>query len=359
MYRVRQSAVYHLVLCFLLLLSALVVGTRDLSVGEDTYNYATHYYRTQDCKCLVGGYELGFKLLTYFVAMTGASIEVYFTVVASVLFLAVWITLSQFIMLLDVPIPERWRVRTAMLSLVLVSPFFLSASINVLRHGISAFFLLTSIALFLRRKWVSAICVFSLAALFHRTALLYVFVFPCLKLGGRHPFPRVVLMAVVGLSVMYAVGAAEALVKGVSSVTGLPIHETVSLYGAHSSYKRGSRLDFLVFSLGWLALGRIASRFLVLRSYKGRYSVLLFVYSLLLVPFLLFGWGSYSDRFLLVPWHFIPVLLGSALSLSRIRSGIGGLLWTSVTLAAHVIFVVSVWQDEAVINMILASLGPR
>lgn len=83
--RVRGAGLSNLIVVTCLLVTVLVVGTRDSSIGSDTIAYVRYYDVVRDCRCLVGRYELGFEFLTLLVALTGAPLTVYLSVVAGLL----------------------------------------------------------------------------------------------------------------------------------------------------------------------------------------------------------------------------------------------------------------------------------
>src|SRR5690606_28947412 len=89
--------------------------------------------------------------------------------------------------------------------------------------------------------------------------------------------------------------------SNLSKLTGIDVHGMFANYAAHVTYyRRGVRWDFLLFSLGWFIGGIVANRSFISMLHRPVYEKMGDLYGLFLVPFLLFGWGNYSDRLLLV-----------------------------------------------------------
>src|SRR5690606_14504997 len=148
--------------------------------------YLKYYHRVQECRCFNGLFEPGFELLTLLIATTGASPEIYLSVVAALLVLSVWSFLNNLCSLFEFNSVVAWKMRFAVLSIVLMSPFFFSGSVNVIRHGLSAFLVLNAAILVLRGQWFTAAMSGVLSVLIHRTAVLYLPFLPFVRSSRRY-----------------------------------------------------------------------------------------------------------------------------------------------------------------------------
>lgn len=352
--KIRGAMLSNLLVFICLVAIVLVIGMRDVSVGTDTVNYVRNYYRVRDCACLEGKFEPGFQILTFLVASTGVSSATYLSILAALLVLLVWLFLNNMSQMFNYSNVIVWKTRLATLIFILISPFFFNASVNVLRHGLSAFFLLNTATFFLRNQWSRVILFGLLAVLFHRTALLYLPLVTVLNVINTERRRRVFYIVLLGLAAAYSVGLSEEIVKVLSKLTGIDVHGMFANYHAHVTYyRRGVRWDFLLFSLGWFIGGIVANRSFISMLHRPVYEKMVDLYGLFLVPFLLFGWGNYSDRLLLVPWQLIPVIVSGALVLSRIRIRSHGSVYLLGLLGATIVFVVSVIHNEAFIRWLL------
>lgn len=352
--KIRGAMLSNLLVFICLVAIVLVIGMRDVSVGTDTVNYVRNYYRVRDCACLEGGFEPGFQILTFLVASTGVSSATYLSILAALLVLLVWLFLNNMSQMFDYSNVIVWKTRLATLIFILISPFFFNASVNVLRNGLSAFFLLNTATFFLRNQWSRVILFGLLAVLFHRTALLYLPLVTVLNVINTERRRRVFCIVLLGLAAAYSVGLSEEIVKVLSKLTGIDVHGMFANYAAHVTYyRRGVRWDFLLFSLGWFIGGIVANRSFISMLHRPVYEKMVDLYGLFLVPFLLFGWGNYSDRLLLVPWQLIPVIVSGALVLGRIRIRSHGSVYLLGLLGATIVFVVSVIHNEAFIRWLL------
>lgn len=359
MSRVRGAGLSNLIVVTCLLVTVLVVGTRDSSIGSDTIAYVRYYDVVRDCRCLVGRYELGFEFLTLLVALTGAPPTVYLSVVAGLLVWLVWNFQRNLVRIVGDSAVVNWKLRIAVLTLILVSPFFFSASVNVLRHGLSAFMILNCALLIQRKRWVQASGLGIAAILFHRTAVLYLVLLPVWTLLNTPRARRLVVTTLIVLAAAYGLRITEEAVRSVSSLTGLDVYTMVKDYGLGAThYRRGTRWDFLLFSMAWFVFGVMASKGWIKFAYRTSFRTLVDLYGLMLIPFLLFGWGSFSDRFLFVPWQLIPVIVGGVVTLGRLRLHSKGIPYLLGLLGASLGLVLSVTLNQSLISWVLRGIVP-
>jgi hypothetical protein len=298
-----------------LLVLVVIVGSRGFA-GTDTTNYIYNLNSTVDCDCIVGqyNYEIGFQALTYILSLPNLGNDFYLTGLCLALFFIANVAVKKAGYFLGYLGSERVRFEYLAFFFLLTSPFFVSVSINVLRQGLAAFFVFSAFLCFAQRQWVKG-TVFSLfATSMHYSAMLSVILVPILFLRVR-----TVLVIAVLLSISYASGISEYLVRLFSDLTGLPIYTFVSNFGEGMEYRSGVRLDFLFFSWFWILFVSVVTPRWVDVRYRNGLWVLCKIYVVLLFPFLVVGFGSFSDRYAIVSWLFMSILVGAMCSALRVR----------------------------------------
>lgn len=309
---------------------AVFTGLRDGSVGTDTEVYSAIYTQIRDCNCFVDGVEPLFALLALVVGYFESSPAIFFISVSLIQFGLAYL-LSVALRALSFKDGGGKSFQLLFFSLVLASPFFLNAQVNLLRQGIGApLVLLSAVYFFRRRFWLSLLSAV-IAIGFHYSSVLFLVLFPLLRLERKW------LYALVGLLAgAYILGATESLVGAASELVGFPIYSFFQDYGADADYGRGVRYDFLAISVLPLVMLQVIN--LVFKSwlFVDRVDGAERIYLLLLVPFLLLGWGAFSDRYLLNAWLFAPALI--ALMLARFVPGRGALLAVTLVFVAVVVY---------------------
>ena len=284
---------------------AMFVGTRNLSVGTDTINYQAYFASTQSCMCLNPPFEPGFQVLTMVVAALGVGSAVYFFVLSLAMFFIVNAIAAEMCRQAGYGTESARLFRYLILALFLISPFFVTANINVLRSGISGLLVVYALLALSDRRWKAYLAVSALAVSIHYSSLLYV-------LSGALVFvkPRALVVGVAALSVAYATGLTETVMTALMQGAGVDFLSFALNYGAEAEYKTGVRLDFLLFS--WLAITPILPAALGRPTYNAvphLAAKVLNIYLVLLIPFLLLGYKAFSDRYALPAWLFLSVVM--------------------------------------------------
>jgi hypothetical protein len=200
------------------------------------------------------------------------------------------------------------RLLPAATMVLLLSPVFVNAAINATRQGLAAFPIIAALLAFQRRSWFAFAVMSAVATGFHFSALLYIALAPVLLLPPR--WLRVV--AALGFAA-YATGLTMMAVRILSPAA----FAVVMAYGTDATYRAGVRLDFAAFSLFWYGLPMLLVR-TVREPWAGRIVDLQGVYLVLMLPFLLVGWGNYSNRFLLPAWLYASLVLAALCVHSRL-----------------------------------------
>lgn len=313
------------------LVVTVLVGVRDLSVGTDTLNYANNFLSIQSCNCFPGRLEPGFQIFTWLLAITSLGTGFYFFSVSLSIFVIVYHLSSRVGGLLG---GEQWKVKYWILICLLVSPFFVSANINTIRQGLASFFVFFAMFALVERKWRS-FCLYSIVSIsFHYFSGVLVLL--SLALFFSLPF---LLMITGGLSVIYGLGFSAVIVKFVSDFTGLGIYSFVMDYMAGAEYRSGVRFDFLVFSWFWVVFFWAVSVFFLKPEQRRSFRLLVKIYLILLIPFFLFGFGNYSNRYLYPAWLFLPFIMGGLIGTLRFSVRGASVVLPGVLVASCSVFI--------------------
>lgn len=277
---------------------AISAGFRNENVGEDTLAYIDSYNQFGE-----GGYkfELFYYLLEKFFSTNKFPVGFFFCLIS---FIGIF-----FLLRTTREINYTFYHRNDNLTLVLIflillaSPFFYSVEFNVIRHGVSIFALICSIVTFASSKKKLQLVVAAIfAAGFHYTGIIYLII--CFALLHTKWLWSV---AVGSFAIIYFTGLTGGIIERFSNITGIDIYNFITEYGVAAEYKSGFRIDFLLFSIALgLVLELQSAPFIWGRDKFIRN--LIKIYWLLLVPFLLFGFGAFSDRFLIAPWIYFSII---------------------------------------------------
>lgn len=279
---------------------AFIVGNRSTYVGTDTENYMYFYDQVIACNCSPAGFEPIFGFLARGLAILSTEVDLLFICISFLqLFLLVAMSrqLSQYLGF------ERNDYRVILLTVAFsfLSPFFMAAQINIIRQGVAALAVCSAIIAMAEKRLRPALIWGVLAIGFHFSAVLYIAVLPLFYLKFRN---RAVIFGL--LVCCYTLGLSEILIRIVSETLNISLYSLVANYGVEADYRSGVRIDFLLFSLAPIAgaiILHINSTSVLFRERIKRIGEL---YSLLLLPFLLLGWGGYSDRYAFGAWMLLP-----------------------------------------------------
>ncbi|WP_189007173.1 EpsG family protein [Deinococcus malanensis] len=270
------------------LIYAFYWGNRDFNVGSDTVTYVALFraYLLRSPGLLSTG-DPGF------LALMGA-VET-FTHNPSALLLAFCVLIALFFYVAGVLVIKKAQYILLYVVLLLISPYYLSININILRHGLT-----TAIAIFLMalvlsyRNILLKLATFYVPTLFHSVGGLIVL--PMIW-GTKKMFPLVFWVP-------------AALISAFSELYAPLFSQFIpSDYGTYvtvnAGYRTGFRPDFILFSA-------IPLLFTLIVPY-GKMSVetrwVLNAYLLMNGFGHLMNFVSYSDRFLTSSWTLLPLLV--------------------------------------------------
>ncbi|GLQ51922.1 EpsG family protein [Dyella flava] len=298
----------------------LLVGTRSIDVGTDTYVYA-EFFRTLHGGSPETRFEPGFLLVTRVLSVIGFSVEAYQMVLFGILLATAIVAVRHYFDYLGAR-HGLMTLLTASLMFLLFSPMFVNASINAVRQGLAALLVFTALLAFQQRQWRTFFIYGVLATSFHYSSLMYL-VFAPLLLNLK--LLRVI--AVVAF-LAYVAGLTMIVVRTASPF----IYNTVMDYSLSSKYRSGVRIDFAVFSIFWYALPFIMAP-MVRKPIRSRINDSTAVYLVMLLPFFAVGWGNFSNRYLLPAYLAISLMVAAIFCFNRLS-----ILRNPILLRAGLIF---------------------
>lgn len=310
---------------------AVLIGTRDLNIGTDTANYARWHEVIADCRCLWGNVELGFNMFSLVISLISNSVVFYFICISLMLFVMTNI-ISEKVAGLDNQFDHKNKqlILVFILLAFLLSPFYVSAHINAIRQGMAAFVVFYAFLSLCDRGWIKFVIASALAISIHSSSIMYLAIFPLLLL----PF-RILLAISAGLSLIYAIGFSEIIVRYISDLFNLPLYDYVTGYRSEVTYQGGVRYDFLIFSWLGLLFGLVGRYF---SNSKTVLTSLLNIYIVLLIPFLVLGFANFSNRYVYTAWLFLSVLAAYAAYSIPIGLRVKSFVYPYGIIAGQVIF---------------------
>lgn len=308
----------------------IVVGSRSIDVGTDTYVYAGFFHEIR------GGpistrFEPGFLLITRLLSLSGFSVEAYQSILFGILLLMAAIASRRYFDYLG-STHGYLTFLVACLMFLFISPMFVNASINAVRQGLAALPVFTALLAFHQRQWRSFFIYGLIATSFHYSSLLYLAFAPLLLVNLR-----LLRIAAIVAFIAYCAGVTQIVVRAVAPF----IYNAVMDYSLGAKYKSGVRIDFAVFSIFWYILPFMLSS-IVRKPYSTRIKDSTAVYLVMLLPFFVLGWGNFSNRYLLSSYLAASMMVAAIFfhsRLSLLRNPIllrGGLIVSSIVFFYYV-----------------------
>jgi hypothetical protein len=302
-----EGAITVMLLAAVATFACWLIATRSLDTGTDTQVYA-NFFSDLANHPIQTRLEPGFVYISMLVHGLGFGIPGYQAVLFGLLLLTVLVSTRAFYQYLDATIGYITFLSAAVM-LLLLSPVFVNSSINAVRQGLAALLVFTALLAFEQRQWWRFYAYALIAALLHFSSALYLAFAPMLFLGHR----RLGYVAIAAFFI-YASGTSMHVVQSLSPA----VYNIVMEHAANPNFRSGVRLDFALFSMAWYALPFVAAP-LVQQPYRERLKQATSLYLVMLLPFFLFGWGFFSNRYLLPAWQAASLIVAAMLSLSRFR----------------------------------------
>ncbi|MBO8140916.1 MAG: EpsG family protein [Firmicutes bacterium] len=298
-------------------LLALKIGYRDRGIGTDYLGYYKYYEQARNGNLVADDSEPGYQALIFLGSLLRIPPELFFATVA---FLQMWLTLWAIRVIMTSAFGKGSRADTLTLisaAFLLIWPFYWNSILNVLRQGLAIPLVLVGYTRLQERRFAKGLVALAAASSFHWSSVAFAAV-SLISIG----FHRLTIWLTMGSVAIYMIQISGNILQQIETSIGVPLYSMVMDYGAGATYRSGYRYDFLAFSMIPLILSMMTGIGHFGRPYKQRLQQL---YSTLLLPFLWFGFGNYSDRLLLPAWIAMPVVL-VGLTLSKVKLGLGARL---------------------------------
>lgn len=287
----------------LILIAAVVyfIAVRSDAVGADTAAYRDFYYHL-GYYIPSSRFEPGFLFLASLVSLVSGEPALFFGVISLLIILLYLLTVRLFCIKLGKHALFTYLPLT--LGFLFFSSWFLSSTTNGLRQGLSLCLLYYGLSYYGRSRLIS-IFILLLSVLFHYSTLA---VFPFLVLLAL-PFAAL-LFIFIGLAFFAFFGVSEQFVFLMSEFFGLPVYDFIKSYAAGTQGGQlyyGYRVDIFLYTV-LAPIILCCLYFLLLAGRANQYLKILSMYLVLAMPYLVFGFASFSNRFAVIAWFFLPVL---------------------------------------------------
>ena len=328
-----QSKEFYL-FCISTVVLILAVGFRPDVVGTDTVGYISYYVGWAQNP----GYEYLFTWLTKILSGFSVTPGGFLTAIAFVDFLIIFWLGKELI-----SYTER-RISCATLFFLLtaffyLSPFFYAVMVNVIRTGPAIFALFIfylslvkvqnslhlrtglylpvkmNVIQLLRAQSLYSLLILSLLLIiamgFHHTAIIAIVFSPLVFLSYT-----TILSTVLIASLYYLSGLSTKIVQTMvlspnigSLIVSLHLTEVYERFQFYmGSLISPPRWDFTLFTLGLGMICQLANYYFLSEEDRLLFSKLLKIYWVLVLPFFIFGFTAFPDRYLLPGWVYLSVL---------------------------------------------------
>jgi hypothetical protein len=210
--------------------------------------------------------------------------------------------------------------------------FFQSMGINVIRNGVSLAFMLYALVLDKRTERVKKTVCIVLACCFHLSAVLVLFSSIFTRYAKKSFIYYTILLLASALSV------AGYGLNNLPIVSDLLQFDRISQYAADAAgtYIVGFRPEFFAFNMAFV----VFAEFFRLRLQDPFYTYISRLFMLLTAFFFLCFSLSYSDRFGLLSWVFIPLILYYPFATYRITKQLQHTMLMLILFGFHVFSVI-------------------
>lgn len=283
-------------ICFLIftICLSIIVANRDITLVEDNYYYIDNFlYKTSFDNF---HYEFFFDLTTFIIRFFTDSYIIYFLLLNVILNSILYITslkVSQFYNL---------KINVYVLiffSFVIVSSWYYTLATNGLRQGLSlAMCYLSMVYLLLYRKKFIFLIFFIISCFLHYSTILLLPFITLFKMNVRKLF---LISSTLGVG--YAFGLNESIVRFVSDTLNIPLYQYIANYveGA-DSYRYGFQLDLFVYTFGLSIFYFLFDGYML--NHKSKISEMIKIYLILVMPYYVFGFAAFSNRYGIISWFF-------------------------------------------------------
>ena len=301
-------------------------GGRNFSIGTDTNIYLNTFYNISKYSGFEEAKDIGFNFYLLFLSYITSDKQVFLYIMA----ITFIFPLSTAFCLL----PQRSRYLT-FFSFVSFF-FFQDMGINILRQGIAVSLLLLAIVIFEKKKLLACI-IFAVGISFHASIIIPLLFYFLSKKIKNIVIPLFVFMATLIVSSLnYNLLSYFKTLPVINVIFENRVENMISNQDKFN-YETGFRLDFVIFNITFVLIA--------LYYYKMRNSELpenfqIYFYTYLLTSsffFLMFS-IPFSDRYGILSWIFIPLLLSPLLAEKEAGKHFGAIKFLSLCISMFIIF---------------------
>jgi hypothetical protein len=284
---------------------SLKIGYRDISIGTDFQRYFANYAESLSHNNFSWQREVGYEALVFLGTLIKLPPGIFFAFLASLNMILNYCAFLEISNSLHLSKKQTNAFIFVAFLFFIVSPFTWNSLINIIKHGLAAPFLIIGFSLCARGRYIRAFMFFFFSIIFHNSSIFFIAIgitIIMFKINST-------IIAFI-LAILYLLRYTTSIAIALQNITGIPIYTAIISYANYYLfYKTGYRNDFLLFSMLPLVL-TIIFCFMV-PSFKKNVRIRIFkinhIYSILIIPFLLVGYGSFMDRWLVPAWSFLPI----------------------------------------------------
>lgn len=276
------------------LLVSILVANRDVNNVADTMNYALNFSNKVNFEI---HYEFLFDFITYMVRIFTESYVIYFFVLNVILNLFIFKTSVNICKYLEINI---LNFLIYIFCLLLVSSWYHSAAFNGLRQGLALALSYYAFTLYLvNGSKIKSFLLYLSSCFFHYSNFL---ILPFLILFKLSIDKLFILLNILG--VFYILNLNEFFVEKLSDLLSLPIYNEIKNYteDGDMSYRYGFQLDLFIYTMFFVYFYWIMNRFFL--GERKKLSSIIKIFYILVLPYFIFGFAGYSNRYGVMAWFF-------------------------------------------------------
>lgn len=285
-------------LFFVVFFISALIGVREPSVGTDSKHYIEIFNGLINSSVWLK-YEPGFEFFVRAVGVVSEKSQFIFFCIG--LFITAFYLYSY----------SKYTAKTSfssyfiLLSLMLLSSWYLTFTTNGLRQGMSLSILYLAVGYLVNYKYYKFCFYLFFACIFHYSTVLilpFLFLLFAFKINLKS-----LIFVYMTFSLGYLFGINEMLVMKSSNIMGVPVYNMLKNYGGDSAKWVGFQANLYLYTNFWFFFG-VALCVYKKSLLRGRSFTALTIYGLLCLPYFVFGFGGYSNRIAQIAWFFIPIL---------------------------------------------------
>ena len=247
-------------------------------------------------------HEYGFMFLSKLIFYMGGSVEFFFTVVAFVITIFMFFA---FLRLSNIHSRSNLILSSSFFFITIcLSDWYFSGVTNGLRHAAALSIMYYSLTFLKENRLSYFVAFFVLSVAFHKSVVLLLPFFILFLLSLNF----IVLLFFI-TSIGYFFGVNEYVVKLLSELSGIGLHERISTFlldeEGGESWK-GFNIKFFVYNLFWFIFPFLLIRLRIIKPDKDLYFYIK-AFAVFSIFYFVFGFGAFSNRWAYASWLFLPI----------------------------------------------------